>query len=183
MPDKLNKREPAGSVAAALDLLTQRLLYRAALITRDRSAAKEVLQDVRCKLFFEPPDLPKNEEHLRNYLSKTVHNAAIDWLRKRKRLQVRNDLEPLELLENVGIDGDAGVGMPSIELRFQRALLAKYVGELSERRREVFTMHASGKSFEQIAEETKLKRNTVKKHYQLAIRDLKGKAAEEDSHE
>lgn len=141
---------------------------------RDQFEAEDIVQDV-FEEYVEATDLGEVIETVSAWLVRVAQNKIIDRFRKKKTQQnyLRDNFQNEEAL-------DLGHA-PDDELMrtFLRDELIEALSMLPENQRAVFVQHElEGKSFEQIAEETKLSINTLLARKRYAILFLRERLKE-----
>ncbi len=126
-------------------------------ITQDRHLAEDILQDFFVRLYRNPPETPL--KNARAYMMRTVHNLAVDALRKNPRNADIDDYE------NISAD----CGSPDERLDINGALKG-----LSDEERRIVVLHVNGGlKFREIAETEGMPLGTVLWKYRRAIGRLR----------
>lgn len=143
----------------------QGLFSLAVSVTRNSAEAEDAVQDAFMKLA-RKNIVPKGDPV--SYVYATVRNAALDRLRKKKRV--------VDVPEFVFDEEKSNEPKPGIELQEQERnfIIRKEIEKLEEPQREVIIMKLfSGLTFEQIAEILQEPLSTVSSRYARTLKSLK----------
>lgn len=136
-------------------------------ILRDMDEAEEVVQKMFCTLW------DKHEEidvqlSLQSYLYKTVHNRCLNHIRH-GAVQDKYKSEFLHINEEAHDSTNMRVEYSELQQELSRA-----VAQLPEQARRVFELsRVKNLSYQEIAEQLKISRNTVENHMGKALRLLR----------
>ena len=143
----------------------QGLFSLAVSVTRNSAEAEDAVQDAFMKLA-KKNIVPKGDPV--SYVYATVRNAALDRLRKKKRIV---DVPEFVFDEEKSNDPKPGIELQEQERNF---IIRKEIEKLDEPQREVIVMKLfSGLTFEQIAEILKEPLSTVSSRYARTLKSLK----------
>lgn len=131
----------------------------------DEEAADDLIQDLWLRLWEQDALFP-NEQTLKAYLYRTLHNNAVNYLRTRMREQGRN------LLSKEWNEDSPDMLNRMIEAEFYVALNEVFAA-LTPTCKKVYLESLKGKSQKEIAELMNISVNTVKKHINNANRYMK----------
>ena len=127
--------------------------------------AREVVQDVFLKVWQRRETLEISAS-LKSYLYRGVHNQALNYAERRRRL---TDFEAVEPQADDRADSRAICG----ELA---ATVGRAVAEMPERRQMAFRLHREeGMSYAEIGEAMGISPRTVEVHISAALRDLRAR--------
>lgn len=144
--------------------LTERQVYFSIVsIVKDQEVTKDLMQDTYMK-FIEKIDQYDPNQSVYAYLTTIGRNLAINHYHKSKR-----DIHDEEIFHYV----------PSSEKIDENVLVLDLLDTLDEIKRDIVIMHViNDLKFKEIAEILKMPLGTVLWHYNLAIKDLKGKVGD-----
>ena len=145
----------------------QGLFSLALSVTRNRAEAEDSVQDAFMKLA-KKNITPKGDPV--SYVYATVRNAALDRIRKRKRI--------VDVPEFVFEDERSNEPKPGVSLQEQERnfIIRKEIEKLDEPQREVIIMKLfSGLTFEQISEILDQPLSTVSSRYARTLKSLKNR--------
>ena len=150
-------------------------LYAFALsITRDSFAAEEITQLVFLKVWEKRSQI---NEHLsfKSFLFSVAYHETISWLRKEKSEKTR-------IGEFVRISGfQTNETEQSVEYRNIEGLAIRYIQELPEKRKEIFSLSRDqGFSNKEIAEKLGISVKTVENQMTSALKYLREKLGKHD---
>jgi RNA polymerase sigma-70 factor (family 1) len=129
--------------------------------------AEDIVQDIFVKLWDKKDDLT-NVLEWRAYLFKMAKNRALDYLKKIKRV----DYMPAEMIQEFK-NFDKGVENLAIEKEYFE-FLRKQFDRLPETSKNVFVLcREMGKSYEEVASELSISKNTVKHHMVSTVKWLR----------
>lgn len=141
------------------------LLAQAIKITKNRFAAEDIIQDVFVKLWERRAEFAAYEK-ISGWLFLTSFNAAMNYLKKLSRENRRH-----EAFEQTKTDSDIS------ELAKQEArhtLIEVAINLLPPQRKQVFTLcKYEGKTYDDIAMQLSISKNTVKDHLKKANESIK----------
>lgn len=145
-------------------------------MVKNREVANDLFQDTFTKVLEKMDRLYDEQGKFVAWLMRIAHNAAIDYLRKRKRVvdipQVDDDGEPTDFYAR--IEDDAQDSQAHAELDEATKRLMKYVQELPIEQREVVTLrHYYEMSFKEIADLTGVSINTALGRMRYALINLR----------
>ena len=143
----------------------QGLFSLAVSVTRNSAEAEDAVQDAFMKLA-KKNIVPKGDPV--SYVYATVRNAALDRLRKKKRI--------VDVPEFVFDEEKSNEPKPGIELQEQERnfIIRKEIEKLDEPQKEVIIMKLfSGLTFEQISEILQEPLSTVSSRYARTLKSLK----------
>ncbi len=128
-------------------------IYR---VLRNRSFAEDILQDTFLALW-EKRDTIKNPENVSGWLFVTSTNKAINFIRR--EIQGKYKTKSLDLTSEMALADDVD------PFDFQMDILKKAMHSLSPHQIKVFELcKMKGKSYEEVAKEMNISKNTVKMH-------------------
>lgn len=144
------------------------LCYFANTVVKDQPAAEDIAEEAFLKLW-QRHDLFPSPASVKNFLYRTVHNAAIDALRRKKTvLLVQKEVLYLAQKE------EPSVQQAIIEAETLNHIYAS-LKVLPPKCRQVFSLfYVEGKSYEEIAKELNLSINNVRNHKARALALLRG---------
>jgi RNA polymerase sigma-70 factor, ECF subfamily len=161
----------SGDDRAARSLYTQlgpALLVLARSILRDEIGAEDAVQAAFCKLMTRPKSEIRAVEYPHAWLATVVRNECLMKLRSDKRAADRARTRAEATLPPDDPDAD----------RFDLSAIQAAVDALPDHLREIVVLkHASGLTFDQIAEVTQQNRNTAASRYRDALQKLKAALA------
>ena len=149
------------------DLYKERLLSYLIKITKSQSVAEELVQEVFLKLWTGRDSL-RAVERPEHYIMVMARHKAIDYLRKASlNARLREDLWRR-------IKTGCNDTEEQLYARESRELVHEAVFQLSPRKQEIFRLsRQEGLSHEQIANQLKISKNTVKNHLVESLRFVK----------
>lgn len=124
----------------------------------NKEIAADLIQDVWLKMWEQELTFP-NEDALKAYLYRSIHNAAMNFIRSNSREQLR-----YEAIKTVSDDIDSSNMLNDMVESEIYAMINQAFSELSDAARRVYVESLKGKSQKEIAEELNISVNTVKKH-------------------
>lgn len=127
----------------------------------DDDIAEEAAQQAFSKAVFSLPDIPRMPESaLRAWLYATARNAAIDMLRRRKRLQYDFDFDMLPTAQGTDVEG--------------RDALREQLRTLDEKQRELVSLrYVQGYNATEIAAALNMTASNVRYHLMTALHQLR----------
>jgi RNA polymerase sigma-70 factor (family 1) len=132
------------------------LCYFSFQIIKDKSVAEEIVGDAFIKLW-ERHSSFENACNVKSFLYRTVHNASIDWTRRKK-----TKIKHIKELTNQATDREGYILEKMIEAEVYREIIAS-LKVLPPKCRQVFSMfYLEGKDYSQIADELTLSINTIR---------------------
>ena len=150
------------------DRLGPALLVQARSILRDHAGAEDAVQSAFCKLMSRPKSEIRSVQHPHAWMATLVRNECLMKLRSDKRAAQRARTRAEAALPPNDPDRD----------QFDLGSIQSAVDSLPDHLREIVVLkHASGLTFDQIAEVTQLNRNTAASRYRDAIQKLKAALA------
>jgi RNA polymerase sigma-70 factor (ECF subfamily) len=136
-------------------------------ITHSHHSAQEIVQEVFLKLWLHRDQLSEIRNH-EAYIFAIAKNKVLNHLRK-----CRYDEMLASQIRDLMIPSSNNVE-EFMSLEDSKRLLEKAVNQLPPQRQQVFQLSRNkGLSFEQIAHQLRLSRNTVKNHLVLALRFIR----------
>ncbi|HEV2478585.1 MAG TPA: RNA polymerase sigma-70 factor [Puia sp.] len=151
--------------SALLDMYWARVYGHTLAYTKSPALAEELTQDVFMDVW-NSRDRLLSVENFSNYLFIIARNRVFKALRKR--------LEALKPIEDLHIAEDLWLPDRQAEYREMHTVLLKGMALLPPVRQKVFAMsRMDGKSYDQIAAELNISRNTVKEHIVKALNFLR----------
>ena len=143
-------------------------VYSLALrVTRDRSTAEDITQDVFCHLWTKATDFDAERGSLRAWLGMLAHRRSVDRVRREeaRRARERRDLD-----QSVTAMPDVAEGAMNVVVT-ERVRVA--LGELpDEQRRCVEMAYFGGKTFREVAAALGIAEGTAKSRIRLALAKL-----------
>jgi RNA polymerase sigma-70 factor (ECF subfamily) len=144
----------------------------AARVTRDRTAAEDLVQDVFVFAWERPYAFDPGRGSLRAWLSTLAHRRAVDWVRR----EVRRSGAPAAAPPVEQPSAEETVVAADVAVRVRRALAA-----LPEpQRRAVELAYFSDRSYRQVADDLGVPEGTVKSRMRLALRKIAAAMAGEE---
>src|SRR3984957_17484523 len=139
----------------------------------DEGDAEDILQDVFYELV-EAYRLMKPVEQAGAWLFRVARNRIIDFFRKKRPVQLDDDLSIEEMLPSAEAGPEAAFARSLLWEELEDAL-----AELPEEQREVFIAHEiEGQSFKEMATETGLSVNTLLSRKRYAVLHLRERLRE-----
>jgi RNA polymerase sigma-70 factor (family 1) len=133
---------------------------------KEQIVTEDILQEVFAKLWEKRKDINASQS-VAGWLFVISFNLSVDYVRKKMREQTIQK----ELL-NLDFDDDYSLDRKSI-YEDQYQLLEKAIANLSPKKRKIVTLcKLEGKTYDEVAEELKISRNTVKEHLSVAMLKL-----------
>ncbi|GII80574.1 DNA-directed RNA polymerase sigma-70 factor [Sphaerisporangium rufum] len=180
-PDKTDDRvlhqRVVGGDEAALGELHDRLyplvLALALRVTRDRSVAEDIVQEVFVTFWQRPLSFDPDRGTLRSWLATIAHRRAVDHVRTEERH--RTARAPL-LPEPAAGPPEEGVLAADEAARVRRAV-SRLPGEV---RQAIELAYYGGRTYRQAAEELGLPEGTVKSRIRLGLRKIADELSEEE---
>lgn len=129
-------------------------------------ATEDILQEVYARLWEKRKDINPNQS-VAGWLFVISFNLSVDYVRKRLREQTIH-----KELFNLNTDNDDWTDNKDMyEQQYQ--LLQEAISRLSEKKRKIVTLcKLEGKTYDEVAEELNISRNTVKEHLSVAMARL-----------
>jgi RNA polymerase sigma-70 factor (ECF subfamily) len=169
------------TVSRQLDEQTLKSLFRdhfnglcrfAAGYVKDDEAAREIVQDSFVSLW-EKRDVIDLSKPVKTYLSTTVRNKCLNYLRDHKKFS--NDLLALENLSHETVY-DQSDRLVESDIRIQ---IATAIEELPEKRREIFKLSRyQNLKYQQIADHLQISVKTVETQMSKALEHMRIRLAE-----
>jgi RNA polymerase sigma-70 factor (ECF subfamily) len=133
----------------------------------DGQQAEETVQDVFVRLWENAPSI-SIETSVLAYLYTSVRNQSLNTLKHEAIKKKYEQEQAAAAIENPGDSGE------KINLPYFRRLLAKAVGELPEKCREIFEMAKfEGLTYDEIAEYLQVSEKTVENQMGIALKKLR----------
>jgi RNA polymerase sigma-70 factor (ECF subfamily) len=130
---------------------------------KEQLVTEDILQEVFAKLWEKRKDINPSQS-VAGWLFVISFNLSVDYVRKKLREQTIHK----ELL-NLDFDDDYSLDRKNI-YEDQYQLLEKAIAQLSPKKRKIVTLcKLEGKTYDEVAEELKISRNTVKEHLSIAM--------------
>ncbi|SEW25632.1 RNA polymerase sigma-70 factor, ECF subfamily [Chitinophaga sp. YR573] len=130
---------------------------------KEQIVTEDILQEVFAKLWEKRKDINPSQS-VAGWLFVISFNLSVDYVRKKLREQTIHK----ELL-NLDFDDDYSLDRKNI-YEDQYQLLEKAIAQLSPKKRKIVTLcKLEGKTYDEVAEELKISRNTVKEHLSIAM--------------
>ncbi|MDH7459957.1 RNA polymerase sigma-70 factor [Chitinophagaceae bacterium 26-R-25] len=137
-------------------------------LTKSRSTAKEIVQDVFLKLWNKREELHALD-NFSAYINRMARNQSIDVL----RLQAREALRTIQLQEGHLENGDFQTE-ETLQFRETGKVLQMALESLSPQQRKVYDLcHEQGMKYEEAARELGLSRGTVHSHMKQALKNIR----------
>jgi RNA polymerase sigma-70 factor (ECF subfamily) len=139
------------------------LIWFSLRLTSDQSAAEDIVTEAFLRLWNTRGDI-YNSGYIKRYLYRIVQNLAMDFVRKKRRTDVRD--KELSYLSPIS---EESIQARLIETEFHHQIFLS-LKQLPPRMARVFRMfYLQGKSYRQIAEELKISIHTVRNQRSRAI--------------
>ena len=133
---------------------------------KEQIVTEDILQEVFAKLWEKRKEINANQS-VAGWLFVISFNLSVDYVRKRLREQTIHK----ELL-NLDFDDDLSVDRKNV-YEDQYQLLEKAIAQLSPKKRKIVTLcKLEGKTYDEVAAELNISRNTVKEHLSIAMAKL-----------
>jgi RNA polymerase sigma-70 factor (ECF subfamily) len=130
---------------------------------KEQIVTEDILQEVFAKLWEKRKEINPSQS-VAGWLFVISFNLSVDYVRKKLREQTIHK----ELL-NLDFDDDYSLDRKNI-YEDQYQLLEKAIAQLSPKKRKIVTLcKLEGKTYDEVAEELKISRNTVKEHLSIAM--------------
>jgi RNA polymerase sigma-70 factor (ECF subfamily) len=130
---------------------------------KEQIVTEDILQEVFAKLWEKRKEINPSQS-VAGWLFVISFNLSVDYVRKKLREQTIHK----ELL-NLDFDDDYSLDQKNI-YEDQYQLLEKAIAQLSPKKRKIVTLcKLEGKTYDEVAEELKISRNTVKEHLSIAM--------------
>ncbi|OYW45882.1 MAG: hypothetical protein B7Z08_01405 [Sphingomonadales bacterium 32-68-7] len=147
-----------------------KLLFVCQQVTRDRSAAEDVLQDVYVKVWRSAASYDAVRAHPMTWLGTIARNSAIDWYRARAKRVALTSADTLVLS-----DEPEPVEQRMIREQSEESALAS-IGDLSaSEEAEVRTIYLQGLTYSQAAEQAGVPLATLKSRVRRSLAKLRQK--------
>lgn len=151
MPDDAEDRTEMARTIWSQDYVNHytRLHSYAWRLAGDGDAAGDIAQNAICKILKLVPNPDSVGDRL-NYLLRSVHNAAMDWLKEKNRHKTisLDDPDNKEVNAMPAPDRDADA---DAEMEKRRLVMSGMLRRLNERERNVFTLYLEGFDCSEIA--------------------------------
>lgn len=130
---------------------------------KEQIVTEDILQEVFAKLWEKRKEINASQS-VAGWLFVISFNLSVDYVRKRLREQtIHKELLNLDFDDNYSLDRKN-----IYEDQYQ--LLEKAIAQLSPKKRKIVTLcKLEGKTYDEVAEELKISRNTVKEHLSIAM--------------
>jgi RNA polymerase sigma-70 factor (ECF subfamily) len=130
---------------------------------KEQIVTEDILQEVFAKLWEKRKEINASQS-VAGWLFVISFNLSVDFVRKRLREQtIHKELLNLDFDDNYSLDRKN-----IYEEQYQ--LLEKAIANLSPKKRKIVTLcKLEGKTYDEVAEELKISRNTVKEHLSIAM--------------
>ncbi|SFE06593.1 RNA polymerase sigma-70 factor, ECF subfamily [Chitinophaga sp. CF118] len=130
---------------------------------KEQIVTEDILQEVFAKLWEKRKEINPSQS-VAGWLFVISFNLSVDYVRKRLREQtIHKELLNLDVDDNYSLDRKN-----LYEEQYQ--LLEKAIAQLSPKKRKIVTLcKLEGKTYDEVAEELKISRNTVKEHLSIAM--------------
>jgi RNA polymerase sigma-70 factor (family 1) len=130
---------------------------------KEQIVTEDILQEVFAKLWEKRKEINPSQS-VAGWLFVISFNLSVDYVRKKLREQTIHK----ELL-NLDFDDDYSLDRKNI-YEDQYQLLEKAIAQLSPKKRKIVTLcKLEGKTYDEVAEELNISRNTVKEHLSIAM--------------
>lgn len=141
------------------------LLAQTVKLTKDRFAAEDILQDVFIKLWERRTEFAEHKK-LSGWLFLSCFNAAMNYLKKLAREGKRHELYEQQKTASESSD--------LAKKEAQHALIEVAINQLPAQRKHVFTLcKYQGLSYDEVAAQLSISKNTVKDHLKKANESIK----------
>lgn len=135
-------------------------------ILKDRAAAEDIAQEVFLSLWDHRGKIWCTDGSLRHFLFKASKNRVIDYLKSRY-IRSRGPIEDQNVLSSASSDNLASFNLV-------HSSIARQVNEMPPKRRDVFLLsRVESLSRKEIAERMDISEATVKKHIELALKQIR----------
>ncbi len=139
----------------------------------DEADAEDILQDVFYQLVA-ADSLLKPMDQAGAWLFRVARNRIVDFFRRKRPVQLEDDLSIEELLPSADASPEAAYARSVLWQELEEAL-----GELPAKQREVFIAHEiEGRSFQELAAETGVSVNTLLSRKRYAVLHLRERLRE-----
>jgi RNA polymerase sigma-70 factor (family 1) len=130
---------------------------------KEQIITEDILQEVFTKLWEKRKEINASQS-VAGWLFVISFNLSVDYVRKRLREQTIHK-------ELLNLDGDDNYSLDRKNIyEEQYQLLEKAIAQLSPKKRKIVTLcKLEGKTYDEVAEELKISRNTVKEHLSIAM--------------
>jgi RNA polymerase sigma-70 factor (family 1) len=130
---------------------------------KEQIVTEDILQEVFAKLWEKRKEINASQS-VAGWLFVISFNLSVDYVRKRLREQTIHK-------ELLNLDGDDNYSLDRKNVyEEQYQLLEKAIAQLSPKKRKIVTLcKLEGKTYDEVAEELKISRNTVKEHLSIAM--------------
>ncbi|GAA3938385.1 sigma-70 family RNA polymerase sigma factor [Chitinophaga oryziterrae] len=130
---------------------------------KEQIVTEDILQEVFAKLWEKRKEINPSQS-VAGWLFVISFNLSVDYVRKKLREQTIHK----ELL-NLDFDDDYSLDRKNV-YEDQYQLLEKAIAQLSPKKRKIVTLcKLEGKTYDEVAEELNISRNTVKEHLSIAM--------------
>ncbi|NLR80137.1 RNA polymerase sigma factor [Chitinophaga eiseniae] len=146
---------------------TDRLYSYILKITKSEQWAEELVQDVWMQVWLARKDFALLENPL-GYLHRMAQNRALDWIRRNKR-----DLKIQYFLQQQLNTDLVNPIIEKVDYDNITQLLHQSITQLPPQRRRIFELKQSGLSYEEIATQLKISKNTVRNQMVSALCTLR----------
>jgi RNA polymerase sigma-70 factor (ECF subfamily) len=164
----LLKQISEGDEAAFNSIFSQyrdRLFVYLLTITKSKETTEEIVLDVFMKLWL-GREIVTEIQNLQSFLYRIAHNKAIDFLRSAQR----NPIQQNEIWEAIQSSAGETASDHLLNRHNAEATLNEAVEQLSPMRQKVFQLsREEGMSYDEIAGQLNLSRNTVRNHVAASL--------------
>ena len=140
-----------------------RVLMHILLLTGDRQAAEDIVQETFIKLYKGPP----NHSNVAGWLMKVSTNLAYNHIRREKKVKKMDNMQ----IESDNVISIEDAAIKNTEVRYVRSIL----DGMKPRDRICLVLKFSGYKYNEIAEITGIRVSTIGKVISRAITKFKGK--------
>ena len=157
------------------DKFQSRLNRYAVNLQKDRFLAEEIVNDMFFLLWKNRQSIFSEDDSLKNYLYRILHNMCLDVLKKNKTQKARTFIVVsaegcMSLFEKYGVEDCFSEKIESDEIM---AAIDKIVEKMPKQRRKILRLFRdNGVSNKEIAEQMRLTESTVRTHLQLARKEI-----------
>ena len=161
------KKSHVGAYKSIFDIYYRDLYFFARKFLENREVAEEIVQDVFIALW-ENRAVLNIEKSLKSYLFTSVKNRSVNYLKSRI-----NNIRFVEIDRAESADQSV-IADSSLELQELNDLIQKAISSLPPRCREMFHLSRnSGMTYQEIADNLNISKETVKSQISEAIRKIR----------